>query len=290
MKYAISNWIYGDEPLEDVFMRLRRYGYDGIELLGEPEKYDVAEVRRLCTQYGISVCSVLSWCLSNILDRDPAHPDPAVRFKTSTYLKGCVDFAREVGAPIVIILPAPSGRTSPVGAAFNDAVWDQAVCREWETAVHSTRELAKYARSQSITLAIEPLNRFESFMVTNLEKAERFIADVAVENLKVHLDTFHMSIEERDLAEVVKQAGASLVNMHLSDSNREAPGRGHTDFSGIMKSLAEISYDGYLVMEPIPPGSNAIFDATRPASFPYRDIYAKEGIEYLRKLEGLARK
>ncbi len=290
MKYAISNWIYGDEPLTDVFQRLKRYGFDGIELLGEPEKYDVAEVRSLCAEYDIKVCSVLSWCLANIPNRDVAHPDRVVREKSGAYLRDCVDFAAEVGAPIVVILPAPSGRTAPVGAIFEEKDWDSAVRREWDTAVCGTRELADYARTKSITLAIEPLNRFESFLVTNWAQAEKFIADVAVDNLKLHLDTFHMSIEEKSLAEVVRRAGVSLVNMHISDSNRETPGRGHTDFLKIIENLIQISYDGYLVLEPVPPGSNAVFDATRPAAFPYRDIYAKEGIEYLKGLEKLVQK
>jgi sugar phosphate isomerase/epimerase len=151
--------------------------------------------------------------------------------------------------------------------------------------VESTRELAGYARSKSITLALEPLNRFESFLITNLNIAKQFIEEVDAPNLKVHLDTFHMSIEEKNLAEVVLQAGEMLVNIHVSDSNRETPGRGHTDFQAIMKNLEKISYRGYLVLEPVPPGSNPVFDATRPSNFFLRDEYAKEGIEFLRNLE-----
>jgi sugar phosphate isomerase/epimerase len=182
-------------------------------------------------------------------------------------------------------LPAAAGKTAPVGVEFTDDGWNKAVQTEWEYAVDGTRELARYARARSITLAIEPLNRYESFLVTDLVKAKQFVHDVDVDNLKIHLDTFHMNIEEKDLAEVVFEAGDLLVSMHLSDSNRETPGCGHTDFSGIMESLQKISFQGYLVLEPVPPGSNPPFDAARPSAHYYRDIYAKEGIDYLRKLE-----
>jgi sugar phosphate isomerase/epimerase len=286
MHYAVSNWIYGDEPLEDVFKRLQRYGFDGIELVSEPERYNVQEVRRLSEAYQIRVCSVLSWCLANIPGRDPAHPDPAERHKAADYLARCVDFAAEVGAPIVVVLPAPAGRTAPVGIAMTEAEWEAGYRREWQAAVEGTHDLAGYAREKNITLAIEPLNRYESFLVTNLQTARRFIQDVQATNVKVHLDTFHMSIEERDLAGVVREAGELLVNMHVSDSNRETPGRGNTDFAGIVKSLREISYAGYLVLEPVPPGSNPVFDATRPGFFHLRDDYAREGIQFLKNLAG----
>ena len=282
MKYAVSNWIYGDEPLEDVFKRLQRYGYDGIEFVGEPGRYDIEEIKRLCKTYNIQVSSVLSWCLANIPGRDPAHPDPDQRRIAGEYLSRCVDFAEAVGSPILVILPAPAGRTAPVGISMTEAEWNEGYQREWKNAVEGTRALAKYAQSKSITLGIEPLNRYESFLVTNLNTAKRFIAEVGLPNVKIHLDTFHMSIEEQNLAETVRQAGDLLVNMHVSDSNRQAPGRGHSDFDGIMKALYEMSYPGYMVLEPVPPGSNPIFDATRPDSFALRDVYAREGIQYLK--------
>ncbi|HAF60709.1 MAG TPA: hypothetical protein DCK95_00085 [Anaerolineaceae bacterium] len=285
MKYAISNWIYGNEPLEQVFQRLKRYGYDGIELVGEPKKYDIDSVLQMSSKYMIKVCSVLSWCLADIPGRDLSHPDPSIRQKAHEYLKNCIDLAHSVGAPIVIILPAPAGRTSPVGISFTEDKWAEGFKNEWNYAVEGTRELAAYADKKSITLAIEPLNRYESYLITNLEKAKSFVREVGSSNLKIHLDTFHMSIEEKNLSEIVHQSADLLVNMHISDSNREPPGRGHTDFHAIMKSLKEIGYEGYLVLEPVPPGSNAVFDATRPSAFTTRDEYAKEGIEYLRKLE-----
>ncbi|MEL7655533.1 MAG: sugar phosphate isomerase/epimerase [Anaerolineaceae bacterium] len=286
MKYAISNWIYGDEPLDDVFQRLKRYGYGGIELVGEPEKYNVDTILQLSSKYMIKVCSVLSWCLADIPGRDLSHPDPSIRQKTIEYLRNCIDFAHSVGAPIVIILPAPAGRTSPVGISFTEDEWNIGYKREWDYAVEGVQELAQYAEKKSITLALEPLNRYESYLITNIHKAKQFIKEVGATNLKVHLDTFHMCIEEKNLPDVVSQCGDLLVNMHISDSNRETPGRGHTDFQAIMKCLNEIDYEGYLVLEPVPPGSNAVFDATRPSAFSYRDEYAKEGIEYLKKLEG----
>ena len=83
--------LLGDEPLEDVFKRLNRYGFEGIELMGEPELYDLSEIRQLCHKYEVKICSILSWCLANIPGRDPAHPDPEQRALANLYLKSCLD-------------------------------------------------------------------------------------------------------------------------------------------------------------------------------------------------------
>ncbi|MGB4595488.1 MAG: sugar phosphate isomerase/epimerase family protein [Anaerolineaceae bacterium] len=285
MKYAISNWIYGDEPIEETFLRLQAHGYEGIELVGEPDRYNVSEIKRYCDIYNIRVSSILSWCLTDIPGRDAAHPDKAIRKQAVDYLKYCIDLAVSVGAPIVVVLPAPAGRLAPVGGALTESEWDKTYRTEWENAVNSIREAANYASTKSITLAIEPLNRYESFLVTNLTQAKKFIIDVSVDNLKIHLDTFHMNIEENDLAKIILDAGDLLVNMHVSDSNRETAGRGHTDFRRILESLRKIPYQGYLVLEPVPPGSNPSFDSSRNSALRLREIYAKEGIDFLRKIE-----
>jgi len=75
MRYAISNWIYGDEPLREQFARLARFGYEGIELVGEPERYSVKELKDLCKEFGILVSSVLGWSIYGIPGRDAASRD-----------------------------------------------------------------------------------------------------------------------------------------------------------------------------------------------------------------------
>ena len=95
MKYSISNWIYGDEPLRVTFQRLRKYGYDGVELVGEPRRYDIQEVKRLCQEFGLSVLSVLGWSIWP-LERDLAHPDPQMRQKALKY-KAIIRALKEIG-------------------------------------------------------------------------------------------------------------------------------------------------------------------------------------------------
>ena len=285
MRYAVSNWIYGSEPLRDTFARLARYGYDAIELVGEPGRYSVPEVKALSQEFGVQVTSILTWCIWGIPGRDMAAPNKKERGAALRYGRKCVDLAASLGAPVVVVLPAPAGRTSPVLRTKTEASWKKGLAREWDHAVESIRALAEYAATHDIVLGLEPINRYETFLIMSLDHALSFLKAVGAANLKIHLDTFHMNIEEPDLAGAIRRAGSLLVNMHVSDSNREAPGRGHIPFGGLLQALREIAYQGVLALEPVPPGADALLAASMSDNIPLRDRYAEEGIRYLRSLE-----
>lgn len=285
MRYALSNWIYGNEPLRHTFERLARFAYQGIELVGEPERYTISEVRKLSDEFGVQVTSVLAWCIAGIQGRDLASPDQAERAAAVRYGEACVDFAQAVGAPIVVVIPAPAGQVAPTGEPGEEQAWNAGYRSEWGYAIDSVRRAATYAAARGIAVGLEPINRYETYLVNSLGQALTFIDEVGADNLKLHLDTFHMGIEEPSLAEAVQRAGALLVNLHVSDSNREAPGRGHTDFLGLLQALREINYQGALTLEPVPPGSNPLLTTQMSANMRLRDIYAEEGINYLKQLE-----
>lgn len=284
MRYAVSNWIYGQEPPRTTFERLARFGYDGIELVGQPERYDTSQVGDLCREFDVEVTSVLSWCLANIPGRDVATPDFTERSAAKAYVRACIDLAADVGAPTVIVLPAPAGRTAPVGEPASERAWLAGYETEWYNAVESVEEAATYAAGRGITLALEPINRYETYLVTDVETALDFLDDVGAGNLKLHLDTFHMNIEEADLPEAIRNAGDLLVSLHVADSNREAPGRGHIDFGALLDALRKIEFDGPLIVEPVPPGSDPLLASSMSRHLPLRDVYAKESIQHLRQV------
>lgn len=285
MKYAINSWVYGEEPLRETFGRLKRYGYDGVELKGTFDQYPVDEVKALCQEFGLQVTSVLGWNIYPIPGRDLASPDPAERTAALEYGKECIDFAVALGAPVLIVLPAPANRTAPVGNPQGEAAWKAAFQLEWYLAVDSVRQTAAYAETKGITLAIEPISRYETYMLTTVDDVLRFVAEVGAENVKINLDAFHMNIDEADLAQAVRKAGKLLVHMHAADSNRQAPGRGHTDFRAILQALKEVDFQGAFVLEPVPPGADPGIAITRSDYLFLRDVYAEEAIKYLKGIE-----
>lgn len=288
MKYSVSNWIYSVEPLQTTFERLRRFGYDGIELKGEPEQYDAQKVKGLCEEFDLQVFSVLGWSIWP-LERDLAMPDPQLRQKALDYASQCVDLASAVGAPLVVVIPASAGRTSPMGDVTSEDAWVAAAKREWNFAVESVKRAADYAEQKGVLLAVEPINRYESFLMNNVDQGIRFVSEVGSKAVKLHLDAFHMNIEEEDPAEAIRKAGELLVNMHVSDSNRLAVGYGHTDFEAILRALKDIDYQGPLTLEPVPPHPNALLAVDMEPYLPLRDLYAEESIAALRGCEEAVR-
>ena len=149
----------------------------------------------------------------------------------------------------------------------------------------SVREVAKYAEEKGIVLAIEPINRYETFLVNTAEEGLKFMAEVNSPAVKIHLDVFHMNIEEANPTEAIKRCRKFLVNLHIADSNRTAVGDGHIDFKGIMRALKEINYQGPLTLEPIPPVPDP-YMATHFKRYEYlKDKYAEQCITQLKDLE-----
>ncbi|HHY46643.1 MAG TPA: sugar phosphate isomerase/epimerase [Firmicutes bacterium] len=285
MKYSVSNWIYGDEPLEKTFVRLSKCGFDGVELMGEPDHYRVDDVAELCKRYNLQVLSIAGMYPWPTTGRDLANPDPEVRGRAVHYLKKCVDFAVGVGAPLIIVVPSAVGKTHPVGDTCDDKAWEAAFRREWDHAVESVREAARFAEDSGVLLAIEPINRYETYLVNTAEQGMRFISEVGSGAVKLHLDTFHMNIEESDPIAAVRAAGDLLVNVHIADSNRQAVGRGHFDFVGLMKALKEIGYDRALALEPLPPVPDPYVAMKMKRYAEMWDTYAQESINRLKEFE-----
>lgn len=289
LKYSVSNWIYGEEELETVLVKLKRFGYDGIELMGEPERYPAREVKRLCEDHGLKVLSIAGIYPWPTEERDLSNPDPQVRKRAIDYLRRCCDLAAELGAPLVIVVPSAVGKTTPVGNPKSEVEWEEAVKREWNNAVESLRAAAEHAEATGVLLAVEPINRYETFLINTAAEGLRFISEVDSKAVKLHLDSFHMNIEESDLAEAIRKAKGFLVNFHVADSNRQAVGRGHIDFKGLIAALYEIGYQGALALEPLPPVPDP-YMAVRFARYrSLLDTYLQESIERLKRYEAEVR-
>ncbi len=279
MKYSISNWIYGNESLEKTFERLSKYGYGYVELEGEPkkQKYTTEEVKRLLQKYGLQVSGIAGIFPWPTEDRDLASAKKKVRKQAINYVKGCIDFAKEVKGVFVNILP------SSLGKPANLAPFDE----EWKWVVDSLKEIGEYAKGKDILISIEPINRYESYFLNNADQALQLISDVDSSQVKIMLDCFHMNIEEPDPPASIRKVGKDLINIHIADSNREATGRGHIDFKAILRALKDIDYQYCLTLEPLPPLANPYIAQIMAGEEEVRDQYAEECISLLKLYERL---
>ncbi|NVM55613.1 MAG: sugar phosphate isomerase/epimerase [Candidatus Helarchaeota archaeon] len=276
MKYSVSNWIYGSESIEKTVERLVKYGYDGIEIKGEPSDYDVKKLNDLFSSNNLevsTVCGMWPWDDSDHMKtRDLANPDPKVRELGIKYGESALEFGNKLGAKTFICVVGGCGKVKQLHK------------KEWDYGIESVKKLAKTAIDNGITIAIEPINRYELFLLNNVHDGLKFVQEVNSEGVKLMLDTFHMNIEEADPPASIRIAGKQLIHLHVGDSNRQSVGRGHTDFKGIMRSLKEIEFKGYLAMEPLPPTGADVYDLSQldPTVL---DLYAQECIDQLRYFE-----
>ena len=258
-----------------LFSKFSAWGFDTVEIAVEdPSKLDAQLIKRSLESHNLhclSVCAVMSQ------DRDlrgtTTQQQTAVH-----YIKATLDFAKQLGAEMLI-----GPLYSSVGRAEAVPENDQALQRE--TVAGHLKNLCSYAKEKQLKLAIEPLNRFETDFINTCDQALSLIEKVDSDNLYLHLDTFHMNIEEKHPGEAIKKAGSRLALLHACGSDRGTPGIDHTDWKEISTALRSIRYTGQLVIESFTPEVKIIAKAAsiwRIIDGPAEKI-AKDGLKFLRK-------
>ncbi|WP_047246602.1 sugar phosphate isomerase/epimerase family protein [Maribacter thermophilus] len=234
MELAIHNWMRA-ETLEHTLNRISKLDYGYIEIQGTPENYDTQKVQLLLDVYGIKCWGSVTLMLE---DRNLLAKDVAQRKMSVQYVKDIAKMVSELGGSVISLVPATVGKIIP------DATPDQ----EWEWAVEGIQEIYRYTEDLGLKIGIEPINRFETYFINRGEQALA-LAEAVGSNCGVCLDTFHMNLEEEDLYKTIKKVGKRLVNFHVADNNRMAPGMGHLNWNKIITTLKEIGYDKVLSVE-----------------------------------------
>ena len=270
-KYSYNAIVYSQEPLAASFDRLSRYGYDAIELIGETGQ-DEKLINQLVSDTGVSVSSICSIWFG---DRDLVHPDAQIRQKGIDYGKAMADFAASVGAPTIIVGPSPVGKTAAL--AGDD--------QEWAWAVENVQIVGEYAAPVGVDITLECWNRYETYFLNKLDKAVRLVKDTGLSNAGVHGDMFHMNIEEVTIDGAFRDAGSYLNHVHIADSNRAAPGTGHTDFVPTVQALKDIDYSGFVTFELLPASADPFAMIARNGHLEFLDEYTELAIETMKAAE-----
>jgi sugar phosphate isomerase/epimerase len=266
-------WIYGQESLDETLGRIAAAGCDGVELQGEPARWTPADVRRLLARHGLSPLALTASCKVPETRRDLAHPDPAIRAEAVAYVVDCLRFAADVGAPLVQMLPSGESRLSPVGSRE----------QEWRWSVEGIQAAAREAERLGVRIAIEPLNRYEAYLVTTTDDALAYLRDAASPWVGMTLDVFHANIEDPDIAAAIRAAGSALWHVHIADSNRRGLGWGHLDMAPIASALREIGYLGGIVLEIAPPEAPPAGSLLGEAWNANLDTYVRASVAALRE-------
>ncbi len=231
-------WVGGwsEQECRQAIENSRATGYDLIEIpVLDPSSIDVAMTRKVLEEAGLSAaCS-----LGLSFETDISSTDPELVARGERLLHDALAVTRDLGAQYL------GGVISSALGKYTDPPSKQGRANS----VRVIQGLAKQAAASGITLGLEVVNRYESNLINTAKQALAFIVDVGADNLKVHLDTYHMNIEEADFTTPVLASGDRLGYVHVGESHRGYLGTGTVDFPAFLGALAAINYQGPVTFE-----------------------------------------
>jgi len=276
MKIGIHAYAYcshwSNETL-DLIDRVKILGLDFIEIpLMMLADLDTDPVSKRLKKVGLDV--VTSTVLTE--DTDITSENPEVRSKGVEYLKACAKATYEIGGTslsgVIYSQHAKNTREKPTD-------------RTWKYSAECLKEVAQYAKALGVTIALEPVNRYETYLINTCEQALKLIDQIGENNMRIHLDTYHMNIEEKDFYEATKLAGDKLIHYHLCENDRGIPGSGLVDWDGIFKALSEINYQGYAALESFIDMTDNMNTWVWRQLAPSGDVLIKEGAAFIRNMQ-----
>ncbi|MBT2486869.1 MULTISPECIES: sugar phosphate isomerase/epimerase [unclassified Microbacterium] len=276
---AVNTWVWTspltDATLEPLARKAADLGYTALELpLENIGDWDPPRVRAVLDGLGLGAIVVGAMGPERSL---LARAGDVVA--TREYLRACISAARVLGSPVVAgPFYAPTGITWRMGGEERAAVVDE--LRE------NLAPLAAEAQDAGITLAIEPLNRYETSVLNTVEQSLEALAPLFGRGVGLALDTYHLNIEEKKPADAIRAAGSAIAHVQVCGSDRGAVGDDHTDWMGIIQALDDAGYAGALGVESFT-GENATIAVAasiwRPLA-PSQDELAARSIAALRAL------
>jgi len=246
-RFGVDTFIWTENFTEKdlwVIDKAKEIGFEYMDFaIAHPDQFPIAQViERLSTTGIIPIVTTTLSKETNLISQDVAK-----RTAGLLHMKLMVDIAVKIGAKII--------------GGVNYAAWGYFTGRarseeEWNYAVGAMREICAYAKSKDpeMLITVECINRFETHFLNVASDGVAFCKAVGTDNIKVHLDCFHMNIEESSFAEAIRTCGKEYLGyMHVNENNRGIPGTGLVPWHQVFETLAEVGYTGPLVIESFDP-------------------------------------
>lgn len=276
MKYGMNLLLWTTDVTDahgPILEMLAKQGYDGVEV--PVFDLDAAKFKALgkrlqdlgLQRTAVTVCTA---------EANPIGETAAIRQAGLDHIKKAVDMCQAMGAthlcgPFHSALGVFSGQ-GPTGD-------------EWSRGKDILAKAADHAKQANVTLVLEYLNRFETYFLTSAADATRFIQEVNHPFLRTMYDTFHANIEEKDLAQAIRTITPVMAHVHISENDRSTPGEGHVDWATTFKTLKEVKYDGWMVVEAFGLALPALAAATKiwRKMFTTEEALAANALKFMKK-------
>lgn len=236
-----------------------QFGYDAVEIhVGDPGSLDLPEIIKASEENKIQVATIGTG-LAYVKDKlSFTHPRQETRARAVERIRSHINAAKSLNAKVII-------------GSVRGPIPDKSEYEKYEGyAIDCLQRCLEKAEKEKVELVIEAINRYETNFINNVDEGIAFIKKIGSEHLKLHIDTFHMNLEEANFIDSIHKAGAFLGHIHLADSNRRYPGSGHINFKEIIAALKNIGYKDTLALECLP--------------LPAEEEAATRGISYLKPL------
>ena len=277
-KLGVSTWLWTSpfktENACDLFSKIKRLGYDVVEIaIEDPQLINTDEIRKrlLENDLGVIICGAFGYT------RDLTSDDELLRKSGLNYIEECLNIAADLNAGFFA-----GPMYSAVGKARMVSPQQREI--EWDRAVNGIRRVSEMADERGLAIAIEPLNRFESDLINNVEDLIKLIDDVNHSSAKICLDMFHMNIEEPNPELAIITAGNKLIHMQVSENYRGTPGTGSSNWEAYYNGLKKINYSGTISIESFTPENKELAGAVCiwKNLAKDQDTFASEGNAFLK--------
>ncbi len=274
MKFGMNLLLWTGELNEDlipVLESLKQMGFDGVELPLFNTDLDYAAWGRRLDELGLERTAVTV----RGEEDNPISPDASVRAKGIENTKRALDCCKAAGATALV---------GPYHSALGLFSGQGPTEDEWKWGIDSMRPVAEYAGQLGVTLCLEALNRFECYLLNTHADAARFAREVDHPNCRVMYDTFHSHIEQKDVAQAIRDCADMLCHVHISENDRSTPGTGNVRWEANFDTLREVGYDGWLTIEAFGLALPELVAATKiwRRMYESEEQLAREGLAFMK--------
>lgn len=277
MKYGIHLSTYTKTWNEDYFKYIKtskELGYDGVELpLMDPDSFELEKAKSYLREYAL-----LATCGTGLNpSKDISATDPIIRGKGISHLKKCIDICHEL-------------ETDCLGGVLYSP-WGQCFSREKaknqiNQSLNVLSEIGEYGKDKGVTLALEIINRYETYFINTVDDGLYYLKQINHPNIKLHFDTYHANIEEKNMKKALINGGKNIYHVHFSESDRGIPGTGQIEWQEVKEGLLAIQYNRWIIVENFVMPNCEVGNDT----FTWRSIekngmtVAKESIKFIKHL------
>lgn len=277
MKYGVNLMVWTTRVGRDersLLESIQGWGFDGVELfLSREEPADIHFVKQELNRIRLERTTCV------VLPRDAHLPSPDIEThrRGFAHLNQCVERSADLEARLMC---------GPLHSGLGVMTGQRRTKDEWDRVVEGLQKVARRAGALGVTLCLEPLNRFETYFLNTQEDAAQLVEEIGEPNVRVHFDTFHANIEERDPVKALRGLAKRVGHVHISENDRGIPGKGHVDWRNTLLALKEIGYDGWLTIESFaqPEPQLAAAACIWRDLAPSGDSLAREGLAFIKSL------